>query len=405
MRAIGIDLGRDVAAVAIHEEGRTTPGGTLAMTRDAVTAFAAGLHTDDAVVIEATLNTWTVADILAPRAGRLVVSNPTRTRAIADAKTKTDALDAATLASLLAADYLPAVWRPDPATRALRSLVAGRAALVRDRTAARNRVGALLAGALIVPPAGDLFGRRGRAWLTADPLPGVEPAQLACLLRVHDALAAEVREHDRALAQHLLADPRAARLLGLPGVGPVVAAALLALVGDIGRFPEPGCLVAAVGLDPRVRQTGGHPARTGRISRSGSAMVRGLLVEAARGAIRLPGPLRAFHERLSERRGRGVAIVAVARKLLVLAWHLLARETEYRARAPLRTADKLRRLERLAGLPRRPPSGVGPGGSRERRRSARAAEWAMLEALEADYRAAVDDRSRPKTACPGSESR
>ncbi|MGH2511645.1 MAG: IS110 family transposase [Candidatus Limnocylindrales bacterium] len=77
---------------------------------------------DDAVVLEATANTWAIAELLAEHAGRVVVSNPLRTRAIAAAKTKTDQIDAATLAQLLAADYLPEVWQPDPATGGVAAL-------------------------------------------------------------------------------------------------------------------------------------------------------------------------------------------------------------------------------------------------------------------------------------------
>jgi len=110
-------------------------------------------------------NTWAIAELLAEHAGRVEVSNPLRTRAIAAAKTKTDQIDAATLAQLLAADYLPEVWQPDPATRALRRLIAHRAGLVRGRTGARNRVHAICARRLLSAPVTDLFGVTGRAWL------------------------------------------------------------------------------------------------------------------------------------------------------------------------------------------------------------------------------------------------
>ena len=88
--------------------------------------------------MEATGNTWAIATLLASRAGRVVVSNPVKTRAIAEAKVKTDNVDAEILAQLLAADYLPAVWRPDPATAALRRQVLRRAHIVRQRTRLKN---------------------------------------------------------------------------------------------------------------------------------------------------------------------------------------------------------------------------------------------------------------------------
>ena len=79
-------------------------------------------------------NTYAIATLLARYVGRVVVSNPTKTRAIAEAKVKTDKVDAAILAQLLAADFLPSVWLPDQATHALRRQVIRRAHIVRQRT-------------------------------------------------------------------------------------------------------------------------------------------------------------------------------------------------------------------------------------------------------------------------------
>jgi hypothetical protein len=125
MRSIGLDVGKHVAEVAISEPGQPTrSGGRISATPDSLRAFAATLGPDDQIVLEATTNTWPIVELLEQHAGRVVVSNPLRTRAIADAKAKTDTIDARTLAELLAADYLPMVWQPDPATRALRRRVA-----------------------------------------------------------------------------------------------------------------------------------------------------------------------------------------------------------------------------------------------------------------------------------------
>ena len=135
MRYIGLDVGRDFAHAAVVEgTGSARKLGRLRMGEE-LAAFAATLGPDDAVALEASGNTWALVELLGRHAGRVVVSNPLRTRAIADAKRKTDDIDAATLAELLAADYLPAVWIPDEATRRLRRIVAHRAGLVRDRTA------------------------------------------------------------------------------------------------------------------------------------------------------------------------------------------------------------------------------------------------------------------------------
>ena len=143
-RCIGLDVHREFAQVAIWQGGLVTQAGRFPTTPEGVRAFADGLGPADEVALEATGNTWAIATLLASRAGRVVVSNPVKTRAIAEARVKTDKVDAEILAQLLAADYLPAVWRPDPATAALRRQVLRRAHLVRQRTRLKNQVHAIL---------------------------------------------------------------------------------------------------------------------------------------------------------------------------------------------------------------------------------------------------------------------
>src|SRR5204862_8232636 len=144
--------------------------------------------------------TWSIAELLARHAGRVTVSNPMRTRAIASAKVKTDKIDAKVLAQLGAADFLPAVWAPDEATRALRRRVAHRSSLVRQRTRLRNQVHAVLARHLIEAPVSDLFGRAGRRWLAGVELVAHEREQIDSDLSLHEGLTAEVELPEQQLA-------------------------------------------------------------------------------------------------------------------------------------------------------------------------------------------------------------
>jgi len=143
-RCIGLDVHREFAQVAVWQGGLVWQAGRFATTPEGVRGFAEQLGPADEVALEATGNTWAIATVLASRAGRVVVSNPAKTRAIAEAKVKTDTVDAEILAQLLAADYLPAVWRPDPDTAALRRQVLRRAHLVRQRTRLKNQAHAIL---------------------------------------------------------------------------------------------------------------------------------------------------------------------------------------------------------------------------------------------------------------------
>jgi transposase len=264
--------------------------------------------------------------------------------------------------STSSADYLPGVWIPDEATRRLRRLVAHRAGLVRQRKVVRNRVTAVLARRLLRSPATDPFGVAGRAWLAALELPVEERLALDAALRIEAAIGDEVAATDRVIAEAVVDDPRVRHLLTIPGIGLVTAAGIVAVVGDVTRFSRPAKLVSYLGLDPRVRQSGDRPAHGGHISRQGHAHARGLLAEAAHSAVRTPGPLAVTYARLQRRRGGGVAIIGVARKLAVLAWDLLARDEDYREARTDLVRTKHRALDRLAGREGTRPSQWGATG-------------------------------------------
>jgi len=237
---------------------------------------------------------------------------------------------------------LPAVWLPD------------------EQTLIRNLKGK--------PPVSDLFGARGRRWLGAQVLPEDERETVAACLRQIEFLDHEIALVEQGLAEQVLASAEMRRLLTLPGVNFVTAAALLAAIGDISRFPTARQLVSYLGLDPRVRQSGSEPARHGRISKQGPGETRHVLVEAAWHATRTAGPLRAFHERIAARRGANIAAVAVARKLVVIAWHMLCRGEDYAFARPSLTREKLRRLELMLGGERHKGKRIGVFASKEQHR-------------------------------------
>ena len=328
MRFIGMDVHRDACQVCVLEPEGAERQERIASRVDDLTRFAASLGSADVVAIEATGPAAAVARIIEPHAGQVVVVNPRRLGQIA-ARAKTDQIDARTLARLLAAGVLTGVWTPDEPTRALRRLVARRAAVVRARTRAKNEIHAVLARNLSPrPPVTDAFGATGRRWLEGLELPEKEAITLAGCLRQIDALNVEVGELDRALARRLVGSPEARRLLSVPGVNVVVAATFLAYVGDVRRFPDARRLVGYLGLDPRVHQSGEATARGGHISKQGAGAVRQVLGQAAWRPGAFPG-LFAPSTSIRARRGPQIAATALARKLATLFWHLLMREEDY----------------------------------------------------------------------------
>ena len=297
---------------------------------------------------------------------------------------------------------MPEVWTPDPETRRLRREVAGRAALVRQRTQVRNRIHAVLHRCLVDSPVTDLFGTAGQAWLKEVALPEDERAQVDAALRVHEAIEAEIALLEQRLAKVALADERVERLMTIPGIGAVSALALVAIIGEVRRFRRPGKLISYLGLDPRVHQSGEREAWIGHISRAGHAHARGLLVEAAHKAVGAPGPLRAFFGRIERRRGFAIALVAVARKLAVLAWYILSTGERYRYERATVVRDKRRRLLRIAGqtIERRRRAAAGEPSLVALREQ----ELAELDEVEAAYKAEVAARTARDAAATNGEA-
>jgi transposase len=346
------------------------------------------------VVLEASGPALAVRRILEPHVAEVTVANPRRLRAIAESKVKTDQVDARTLCELLDAGFVPAVWSPDEWTRALRRRLQRRSKLVRARTRAKNELHAVLARNLKGrPPMADVCGKRGRQWLASLQLPADERETVEGCLRAVDFLDEEVAVIERELARQALGSEEIRRLMTVPGVSLVSAATFLAAVGEVHRFSSPRKLVSYLGLDPRVRQSGEAPARHGRISKQGSPEARHMLCEAAWIVVRTPGPLRAFYERLRGRRGSQIALVATARKLCVLFWHLLTREQDYAFERPSLSRHKLRRLELMAGDPPRRGQRSGSKASNREQRH----ERELSEQVEQAYRRLVADwQPKPK---------
>ena len=329
-RGIGLDVHRDFSVIAICEDGKVRSAGRVPSTPEGIGTLAESLLPSDRVALEVTGSCWEVARLLEGHVDRVIVVSPDDT-GIMSARAKTDRLDARTIASLVWKGELEAVWMPDERCRILRRRLARREQLVRSRSRAKNEIHAVLQRRLQgKPPCSDLFGVKGRQWLAGLELPPEERESVDAGIRHIEFLDSEVTAVERLIAQQALSWPEIRRLMTVPGVNLVCAASFIAAVGDPNRFMTSRKLVAYLGLDPKVKQSGEAPARSGRISKRGSASARWALVEAAWTAVLQPGPLHAFYERTKTRRGHGKAIVATARKLAVLFWCMLTRVTGLR---------------------------------------------------------------------------
>jgi len=364
IRYVGLDVHkRVVEACIVDHSGNVVQRERFALSRRVLTTFAAKiLQPSDQAALEATTNCWAVADALRPRVAQVVVSNPLTTKAIAQAKIKTDKVDALVLAQLLRCDFLPLVWQPDEDTRKLRELTGRRSALVGQRTAMRNRVHSVLAMRLIEEPK-RLFEAAGLDWLKTLELDAQGRMLIDSDIRQLEFLQAEIALLDKELAQRGYASEAVKLLMTLPGVDVATAEALLAAWGDWTRFRDADHAAAYLGLAPSTKQSAEH-CYHGPITKRGNSTGRWMLIEAAQHLDKHPGPLGVFFLRLLRKKNRNVAVVAAARKLARIAWLMLARNEPYRYAIPKSTETKLAKL-RVKATGKRRKSGTAKGAKRQ----------------------------------------
>jgi transposase len=241
----------------------------------------------------------------------------------------------------------------------------------------------------------DLFGTTGRHWLSRRELHADERSAVQALLRQLDYHGTELAMVDRELAAEALADPVVARLMTIPAWTPSPQSRSWPRSGTSPALTTRGKLVAYVGLNPKVRQSGNSAAVHGRISKAGRPGPR----RAGRGGLvsqRAPGPLRAFYQRVKGRHGFPTAVVATARKMSVLAWQLATKDQDYAFARPALVTHKRRKLELAAGAPSRRGNHRRPGAvynDRQRRNE----EAAAAERAERAYELLV------ATGSPGNQ--
>src|SRR5919109_825051 len=367
LRFVGCDVHKRTAVFTILLEDGTLFGyDTVPVTREALTAFAERqLKKEDRLAMEATTNTWAVAGVLRPFVEEIVISNPLKVRAIAEAKIKTDKVDSRVLAELLRCNYLPVVWQPDAKTQRLGGLTHGRGALVSDRTRLKNRLHSILHHTLVPLPEFDLFSKRGIAWLRVLPLAEEEAQARDSDLRLLEQTELEIAELEQRLVREAWQDEKVRLVMSIPGIDYTVAQTCLAAIGDVSRFSNAKKLAAYLGLNPSTRQSGPH-CYHGPITKQGNAHARWLLVQAAQHLGQYRGPLGQTMRRIIQRKNRSVAVVACARKLAVLLWHVLSTGEPFRYALPKSLEAKYSRLRvRATGQRRR--GGVGKGTPRSPR--------------------------------------
>lgn len=282
------------------------------------------LHPTDAVVLESTTNAWHLYDQLVPRVASVAVANPLLIKWISSASVKTDGHDTLKLARLLAADMIPTVWVPPEAVRQLRSLVSHRQRLIRQRTQARNRLHSVLHRHNLTPPEGDLFATTQRAWWQQLNLKSMERLLVTQDLQLLEVLEPLLEQVEQELCLESVKEPWATQvpyLVQQTGIGILTAMILLAAIGDIQRFAHAPQLVGYAGLGAAVHDSA-DTHHGGGITKQGRRELRAAMVEAAWVAVIHNPHWKARFEHLCRHLSKEKAIVAIARQMLVVVWHV-----------------------------------------------------------------------------------
>lgn len=336
MRYSGIDLGGASSYACVQDKrGAKVWTGWVPMTADELTRFVkrygrSGLR----VAIEAGNQTAWVHDVLVAAGASVIVVHPKRVKLIAESRSKTDKIDAKTLCNLLRLDGLPTpVHVPGVETRGLRGLLVARRKLIQSRTGLCNMVRGMLRQEGTQLPVGALSSQAG--WQRVFEKGFEHEHLLHIVASFHQAFLAlcqAIRELDVQLAEYERKLTAAQRLQTIPRVGRIAALTFVAAVDDVRRFSSSRKLVSYSGLAPTVRQSGSRTTH-GSITREGRRELRSVWVQiahqVARDQSRATEPLRAWYRRVAGKRGKKTALVALTRRLLVIAYQLLKTETDY----------------------------------------------------------------------------
>ncbi|KAF0962827.1 IS110 family transposase [Rhodococcus sp. T7] len=317
---VGVDLHRRRSVIVRHNG----EGQQLSVARIANDPDTLGQQLDDAgphpeVVVEATYGWYWAVDALQAAGASVHLAHPLGVKGFRYRRVKNDVRDASDLADLLRMNRLPEAWIAPPEVRELRELVRYRAKLVAIRSSLKAQVHSVLGKAGVQIAVSDLFGVTGRARLARVPLGEAYAHRVLSLLQLIDTLDTQEARFTALIARRLDGDPGYRAIQEIPGVGPVLAAIFVAEIGDVHRFSGPDRLCSWAGLTPRHHESDTTVHR-GHITKQGSKLVRWAAVEA----IQLhpsTAKIVADRTRIQSRRGKNIAKVAAARKLLTLVYY------------------------------------------------------------------------------------
>ena len=330
-RVIGLDLHPEVfTAVALCGRNAATAQVVQKWDRWAtheLVRWTQTLQPGDIVVVEATGNTFEAMRQLRECGVRSIALETQRAGQIRSSYCTNDRTDAVKLGQIYLSGLARIVWEPDAQTRERREVLHRYLRSVCDAARARNRLKSFLSGRAVRLPRGTRLTQPSGRTRVLTLSTWSSPQQVLLNHMLDELTGAEQRRRELAkvMAEEVMNDPSLLRLLRLLGVRHIIAFAVGAVVGDVGRFANPKKLVAYLGLTPKVETSGNGPRGPEMLPQYGRGDLRALLIQAAHVALRQQNhPLHRWAWKLCLRKShKNVAVAAVARKLTVSIWYCL----------------------------------------------------------------------------------
>jgi transposase len=347
---LGIDVGKRKCRIAVKDtEGNILDEFFFGNDLDGRTRLveAAQKYSPCRAVLESTGNMWIkIHDTLEESGIKTKVANPYKTRIIAEARIKSDKLDARILADLLRADLIYESYVPPKEFREKRALVRHRVALTRNRTMLENRIHSLLDKYDYATDLTDMFGKSGLQWLKSLQLSPIDKVIMNTSLAAIENINCQIDVVSKEICKYAWDSEDVRIILSMTGIGIFSAMLISAEIVDIRRFQTPWKLVSYAGLAPGTRESAGK-TKKGHITKQGSSWLRWTMVQCAQVAARHDPRMKAFYERLRSRKGSAKALTAVAKEMLVIIWYMLTRRQLYNGVKEERYEEKLVQLRRM----------------------------------------------------------
>lgn len=287
-------------------------------------------HKKIKVVFEASKNWPYYAELIEPYCNEIVMAHPLKVRAIASARIKTDAIDSNVLSDLLRADLIPQSYMPGLNIVQLRELLRYRATLSNLRGKLKTKIRNILSREGKKCELSDVTAKRARLWLDHLELNKLNRKELDYMLTLIDNLSDEIKSLDKSIDREQYHYPEVEILKSIIGISTYSALLILAEMADITRFPTPDKLASYAGIVPSTYQSS-STCYNGRITKRGSKWLRWILVQCTHASVksRKSHKLKRFYLRIQRKKGKQKAIVATARKMITLIWHLLNKNEYY----------------------------------------------------------------------------